>query len=202
MGIIRNSMNIEGLISEEDIPSQIRGQIIRYSEVETLNIPNDKPEVQNIYEIAMNVEIKSKRMIHAPFKNMMIVDAIKEYKIIYTENTKSCKANIVELKVPLNTFIELPKETDNVLDIKIYMLDAYFHVLDDRKIYGHFLYLVDVHYDQKSEGVVFEKDAYKDKHLAEKMFYTDTTIKEISVSEEPIKRERTDLLIDLDEEIL
>ncbi|MCT4618901.1 MAG: DUF3794 domain-containing protein [Marinisporobacter sp.] len=205
MGIVRNSMNIEGLILEEDIPSQIKGQIIRYSEVETLHVPEDKGEVQNIYEIAMNIEIKSKRSIHAPFGNIIVVDGIKEYKIIYTENTKSCKANILELKVPFNTFIELPKEIDNILDIKIYILDAYFDVLDPRKIYGHFLYLVDVHYDhkdQRSELMVFKEDNHKENHLAEEMIYTDATIEEISVSEEPIKREREDLLIDLDEEIL
>lgn len=198
MGIVRNFINIEGLIEEENIPSEINGQIIRYSEVETLYIPNEKPEVKNIYEIAINVEVKSSRTIYAPSIKIVVIDGVKIYKIIYTENTESDKANILYLKVPYNTFIELPKGVENVSDIKVHIIDAYFDLLDTRKIYGHFVYLVDVTHDKKDS---IDK-SIKEKCLLEESVYTDTTIQELSVSEENIRKESKDVFVDLDEEIL
>ena len=205
MGILRNSINIEGIISEEDIPNKMNGQMIRYSEIETLYVPDDKPEIKNIYEISMNVKIKSSRTVHAPFGKIIIVDGIKEYKIIYTENTEFNKVNILYLKVPYNTFIELPRGIDGILDTKIYILDAYFDLLESKKIYGNFVYLVDVHYNKEDNKKIlsnFQNSTLEENHSLGEIDTLDSTIEEISISKENFKREKEDTFIDIEEEIL
>lgn len=143
MEMVRNFINISGLADEDEIPKNIRGQILQYSEAQTIYIPKSQPDIKSIFQVMIRVEIKSTRSIFTPIGNTIVIDGIKKLKIIYTQNDDSGKANFLDMELPYNTFIESPDriEPDS---IKIYVLDAYFNLLDERRIYSHFIFMVNL----------------------------------------------------------
>lgn len=148
MGIIRNFIEIVGITPESELPHKNNGQIIEYSDVENIFIPPEKSGIDNIYQIIVDLEIKSNRMIKASLGRICVIDGIKKFKIIYKEKGKEGKINILDLKLPFNTFIDLPNENINIENVKVYIADAYFDLIDRRKIYGHYIYIIDVHYNK------------------------------------------------------
>jgi len=159
MGIIRNSIDITGITAENKLPKEIHGQVMEYSETENIFIEQNKPSIKNILRIALEIQIQSKRKINAPLGGIVIFDGIKKCRIIYEEKGHSQKSNILDLELPYNTFVELPKEVEDIASVTVYILDAYFELLDSRKLYSHIVYLVDVQYDYpKDESTSYEKN--------------------------------------------
>lgn len=146
MGIVRNFIDIIGITPEDELPDKNNGQIIEYSEVENIFIPEHHSRIRNIFQIMVKVEIKSTRTVNAPLGKVIIVDGIKRLKIIYEDRGDSKKANIVNLEVPYNTFIELQKGAEILDNIEIYIMDAYFHSISPRTLYSHVVYLIHIHY--------------------------------------------------------
>lgn len=146
MGIVRNFIEVAGITSEDELPDRSYGQLVKYSEVENIAVPREKPGIKEIYQIGINIEIKSKRTINTADSKTMVLDGTKTLKIVCTQFDDPDKVIMLNLSLPYNTFIEVPCQVKNVENIYIHVLDAYFEVLDKRKIYSHFVYLVDVRY--------------------------------------------------------
>lgn len=144
--MLRNFIDIIGITKEEDLPSKINGQIIQYSEVDYIDIPEDKPKINDIYQIAIKADIKSTRTINAPTGKIVVVDGEKSFKIIYSEKGQSEKANILNLKLPFNTFIDIEDKQEEIKKIDIYILDVYFQIVTSKKLYSYVLYMVNVQY--------------------------------------------------------
>jgi len=153
MEIVRNFINVAGLADENSLPANINGQIIEYSENDTIFIPNTQPEVKNIFQIMIKVEINNSRRIKTPTGYTVVLDGIKKLKIVYTQNGDSSKANFLDMNLPYNCYVELPQHI-KLDSINIYVLDAYFDMLDSRKIYSHILYLVNVMAQGESTGMM------------------------------------------------
>lgn len=206
MGIVRNHINIEGITREEDLLQNKNGHTIIYSDTRTLYLPYGKPEIKSIYEILISIDIKSHRSINTPIGKVVALDGVKKYKIIYTENSDVEKISILNLDTTFNTFTELPKDLEDIWNLKIHVIDAYFSVITPRKIYGHFLYLLDVNYnvghvDYKEETL---EDALPNTYdgIQIKSKPLENMYKELSISEDIEKSNYNNPLIDLDEEIL
>lgn len=146
MGVVRNFIEIVGIAAEEDLPKKSLGQIIKYDEAEHIFIPQDKSAIKDIYQIAIAIDIKTKRTINTKDCNTVAIDGIKKLKIIYSQEDSPDKMVMLNLQLPFNTFVELPKEAGDIDNISIYILDAYFDLLEKRRVYAHFLYLLDVKY--------------------------------------------------------
>ncbi|EPY2275118.1 hypothetical protein ACXAUS_004048 [Clostridium sporogenes] len=144
--MLRNFIDIIGITKEEDLPSKINGQIIQYSEVDYIDIPEDKPKINDIYQIAIKADIKSTRTINAPTGKIVVVDGEKNFKIIYSEKSASEKANILNLKLPFNTFIDIEDKQEEIKKIDIYILDVYFQIVTSEKLYSYVLYMINVQY--------------------------------------------------------
>lgn len=142
MEVIRNSINVIGIADINELPDKLQEQMIQYSESETIFIPCDKAEVGDIFEIMIEIEITSKRIVETNINKTVILDGVKKYKIIYSEKSSS-KANILYLDIPYNTFIKLPKN-EIINKVSVYILDAYFSILSTRKIYSYLVLQLDV----------------------------------------------------------
>lgn len=190
--MIRNFINVTGITPEEELPNKITEQMIQYAEVETLFIPKNSPEIKSIYEIILEVDILSHRIIHSPLGTTMVLDGVKKHKIIYTEKDESEKASILNVNIPFNTFIELPNYNGFIPIVNIYILDAYFDILSERKIYSHTIYLIDVYHDGQ-----------KINHTTTDSINRSQTVDEMALSKEFRKTEnKTIEYIDLDSEYL
>jgi hypothetical protein len=152
MSTIRNFINIIGITPEDELPNENKGEMIIYSDIETLFIPEDKPAIKNIYEIKTDVTLTSSRAIETPAGKIIILDGRKNFEIIYSGNDGSNTANILTLNYPYNSFFELPIKHINNYSKNIFILDAYFHLIESRKIYCHIIYLVNVDFENKKTG--------------------------------------------------
>lgn len=149
MDKVRNFIHIIGTASNHELPKKIDGQIVQYSDVESILIPSDKPNANNIYEIIIELEITSTKQISIPLNNLLIVDGIRKFKIMYISDDNNKEAIMFNISKPYNTFIELPKGVYDILDVNVYIIDSYFHLVNNREIYNYNLYLVNVKYDDK-----------------------------------------------------
>lgn len=211
MGIIRNHIDIVGITPEEQLPDKIQNsQVVEYSEAENIFIPKYNPNIKNIYQIVLDVNLISKREVNIPIGRVVILDGVKKIKIIYAEKGHSQKANIVNLELPYNTFIELP-DGKEIGSANVQIVDAYFELIDNRKIYSHIVYLVNVHYKEEStyEDEVesinnYEKiEANFDEDVIEENF-DEKVIEEIGISRENIdyKEIKQRGLVDIEAEFI
>lgn len=147
MGKLINFINIEGLVLKEDIPKERLGKTFIYSETQMLFIPENRPKIKSIYEIKVNVKIKDTRVVETPCEKIIALDGTKDFEIIYSGNDKSNTANILVLAEPYNSYCEsLPNEKKCSI-AEVYILDAYFDKIDERKIYCNMFYLVNVSFE-------------------------------------------------------
>ncbi len=209
MGIIRNHIDIVGITPEEQLPGKIQNsQVVEYSEVENIFIPKDNPNIKNIYQIVLDVSLISKREVDIPIGKVVIIDGVKKIKIIYSEKGHSQKANIVNLELPYNTFIEIPdgKEIGNA---SVQIVDAYFQLIDNRKIYSHIVYLVNVRYKEES-NCKDEIESINNYEKIEENFdeieenFDEDVIEEIGISREGIdcKEVKERGLVDIEAEFI
>lgn len=209
MGIIRNHIDIVGITPEEQLPGKIQNsQVVEYSEVENIFIPKDNPNIKNIYQIVLDVSLISKREVDIPIGKVVIIDGVKKIKIIYSEKGHSQKANIVNLELPYNTFIEIPdgKEIGNA---SVQIVDAYFQLIDNRKIYSHIVYLVNVRYKEES-NCKDEVESINNYEKIEENFdeieenFDEDVIEEIGISREGIdcKEVKERGLVDIEAEFI
>jgi hypothetical protein len=147
MGILRNGIDIVGITPENELPTKDRGQIIEYSELDYIFIPDERPRVHRIHNVSIKIDISSSRIINASFGRIIVLDGVRKIKVIYTQRGHSDKACILNIEAPYNTFIDVPKGIASINSIDVHIADAYFGIADSRKIYNHTLYLVDVDYD-------------------------------------------------------
>jgi len=148
IGLIRNSIEIIGITAEENFPKKINGQWIEYSEVVTLFIPKNKPQIGKLIQASIKIENEYSKTISSVFGKTVILDGTKKFDFEYSSNTNSNKIYKVHLEIPFNGFIDLPSEVDNLESSNVYILDAYFNRLDSRKICSSILYLINVNYEQ------------------------------------------------------
>jgi len=211
MEIVRNFINILGLADVNELPGNIGGQTIQYSESETIFIPKNRPDIKSIFQILIEVEIKSTRIIKTPNNNTVIIDGIKKLKIIYTQSDSSGKAIFMDLELPFNTFAELPKHVE--LDkINIYILDAYFTLIDERKIYSHFVFVVNIYVGSLESHNYVNIKPIKPKKLkidcVDEVSHSSNNVENLHIEDQLVKEvsEITigdeEVLIDLDAEYL
>lgn len=149
MEIVRNFINVLGLTPISELPDRINGQVIQHGDVETIYITEENFSAKCIFQIILQAKITSTRRIEAPLGTTLIIDGYKELKILYSEDGDSSKARITTIRLPYNTFAELPSRETVVEKINLYLLDGYFELLDSRRIYSFITYLVDIHYGSK-----------------------------------------------------
>lgn len=160
MGIIRNLIHITGITPEKELSSSNTSNTVVYSDIETIFIPKDKPSINSIIDIMINIEKKSNRIVEAPIGKIVILDGLKTFKIVYTSVEETHTANMVTIETPYNTFFEIPSKDYQDFHTTIQIIDAYFHPIDSRKIYCHIVYFINVHFNSEL-STVFNKRSIK-----------------------------------------
>ncbi|MCQ1530739.1 hypothetical protein [Lutispora saccharofermentans] len=212
MGIVRNFIDIIGITPESELPGVNRGEIIEYSDHETIFIPEQRIKIESIYQIMIDLELKSERLINAPQGKIYVLDGVKKLKIIYTDKDGEGKAKILNLERPFNTFMDLPQGAW-IENIKLFIADAYFQLLDERNIYSYCLYMIDARYNDGGRGKKgayirsFSKDVPKDSEFFEfeikgdgidKGDYKYSIADEVSLAKEYGKNTKADMITGCD----
>jgi hypothetical protein len=150
MGIVRNNIYIEGLTLENDLPGKIKGQLVEFTETEYIYIPENRFAIRTIDNISIKVAAEPGRTINAPTGRIVVLDGIKKINITY--KTMDYYQNIasINFEVPFNNFIDIPNNCGDLKKADIYVVDAYFKLINSRQIYCHILYMMDANHDVKS----------------------------------------------------
>lgn len=167
--MLRNFISVTGITQESKLPKEIKDALLCHSDIDYIFIPSSRPKIKEITHIAVRVELKNQRIIKAPTGTIVVLDGLKKLKISYVPLGHSRKNIQLEIDVPYNTFIELPDGVENLNNLDIYIADAYFEVVEVRKIYNYTLYMINIDCSEKSgapetepEESLEEKDEAKE----------------------------------------
>lgn len=145
--VLRNFIEITGITPEEDFPVNMKDKLIVYSESDYLFIPSNKLPIKTINGVDLKLEIKSYKVIDYKAGRLIVLDGIKKIKIIYDAYKKTKERTLV-FELPYNTFFELTEDI-NYTDYDkyarrtdIYIADAYFNLINSKKIYSHIVYMI------------------------------------------------------------
>lgn len=178
MEILRNSIIISGIASEKDLPRQINGQLLEFSETDYIYMPENRLDINNISKIEVKLDTKEGRVINAPTGRIIVLDGVRKINITYTAVGYYQSYYNANIELPFNTFIDLPNNAGEVKLMKAYIIDAYFKLINCRKIYNHMLYMIDVDYQtigtrSSTDTTINIKTLYPGDYEEENVVYTD-----------------------------
>lgn len=156
--MLRNFISVTGITQESNLPKDIKDALLCHSDIDYIFIPSSRPKIKEITHIAIRVELKNQRIIKAPTGTIVVLDGVKKLKISYVPLGHSRKNIQLEIDVPYNTFIELPDGVENLNNLDIYIADAYFEVVEVRKIYNYTLYMINIDCSEESQSRETEFD--------------------------------------------
>lgn len=151
--MIRNFINVVGITDESELPTECPGQFVEYSETDYLFLPEATPSVNTLYEVNLGIEILNSRIINMQNSRVYILDGNKKFKITCSSKDKSNKPLTFKFNYPFNAFIDI-ENNDNVKSAKVFVLDAYFHLINPKTIYSNITYLISVEYSDTAKDYI------------------------------------------------
>lgn len=116
---------------------------------ETITIPEEKPDIEQIVKITAKVDIISQRIVKTPIScapnlageyltgKKLIIEAFLNQKVFYVADLAQQSVHAAHFKVPFSTFILIPCETDMKTKFRIdsYIEDVFVKEADKRNIF-------------------------------------------------------------------
>ncbi|NLZ47197.1 MAG: hypothetical protein GX895_00145 [Clostridiales bacterium] len=147
--MLRNFISVTGITQEKDLPKRVKGELLQHSDIDYIFIPGNRPRIKELTHISISVDIKNHRIIKSPKGSTIVLDGLKKLKITYVPEGRSKKTIQAELYLPYNTYLELPDGVNDIGKVDVYILDAYFELIEGRKIYSFIFYMLDIEYKSK-----------------------------------------------------
>lgn len=116
---------------------------------ETLTIPEQKPDIEQLFKIVVKVDIISQRIVKTPIScasnlageylsgKKLIIEGFLNQKIFYVADVAEQSVHAAHFKVPFSDFIVIPCET-NINDkfrIDRYIEDVFVKAVDKRTVF-------------------------------------------------------------------
>lgn len=143
MGVVRNCIDIVGITPESELPFRKKGQHIETSQKENLVI-DSKITIKNIYQIVMDIGIKGTRIVNSSPSKIVVIDGYKKFKVACYDMDNNMA--VIELYSPFNLFFDSGNSDAKLEKPNIYIVDAYFELINSKKLYCNIVYLIDTHY--------------------------------------------------------
>lgn len=185
--MIRNFIDILGIAEDNDFPTKAPHELVEFS-VENILPLNTKSMPKSIYQIILNPNINSQRVVNNPLGKISVLEGHNNIKILYYDEMGT--ASMSQINLPFNTFLEI--KDSNFNSINVLIGDAYFELIHTNFIYSHILYIV---YLNNTEDIKVKKYDRENIEIKKDEVQGELLISKIS------SKDKQDL-IDLDEEIL
>lgn len=154
--MLLNCINIEGIVEEstlEDI-SLNKCELCDYNSNITLN---HNTRIKDIYQISLESALKSTKSLNFKDENILILKGITLVKILAVEDTSS--NNIIFLEENIYFNFSFKKKVKELNNIEIFIIDAFFDIVDNNKIQCSLTYLFNfISSNSKEETIVNSKD--------------------------------------------
>lgn len=139
MAFIRNNIEIEGIQQSGGILEN--AYILNYFENGTIFVPKGKGKIKYLNKVIIKIDSIEGRIINTPGGKVLSIYGRKIYSLIYSEKSHD-RAQKADLNLPLIAYVYLPPEVEDFCNLEVSVLDAFFEVIDNRKIHNHILYLI------------------------------------------------------------
>ncbi|MEF9951831.1 MAG: hypothetical protein RR840_00210 [Clostridium sp.] len=139
MTYVRNNIEIEGVDPKDGISDD--GFVMSYWENGPVFLPKSKGKIRHLNKVIIEIESIEKKILNTPAGKVLNIYARKIYSLIYSEKSHERSQRTV-LNLPFIAYTYLPEGVDDVNNLEVSVLDAFFEVIDNRKVYNHILYLI------------------------------------------------------------
>ncbi|MBM7625130.1 DUF3794 domain-containing protein [Sporohalobacter salinus] len=116
---------------------------------ETLTIPEQKPDIEQVNKVAIKVEIISQRVVRTPVScgcsidgnnltgRKLIIEGVLNQKVFYVADVDEQSVHAAHFKVPFSTFIVIPCDTTKYSKFRIdpYVEDVFVRLEDKRTLF-------------------------------------------------------------------
>ncbi|GAB6098299.1 hypothetical protein JCM16358_01780 [Halanaerocella petrolearia] len=135
MGDFSEEDNLFELVTVDDNFNSLPSESIckEFLKEETLLIPDQKPDIEQLAKILIKPKITNKKIIQAPEGPKVIVQGLIIEKKFYVADTPQQSVHAAEFSFPFCNFIKLPPKT-KVDDLKIRVEDVILQLVNRRKI--------------------------------------------------------------------
>ncbi|MEF9933754.1 MAG: hypothetical protein RR898_00615 [Clostridium sp.] len=139
MTYVRNNIEIEGVDLKDGISDD--GFVMSYWENGPVFLPKSKGKIRHLNKVIIEIEAIEKKILNTPAGKVLNIYARKIYSLIYSERSHERSQRTV-LNLPFIAYTYLPEGVEDVTNLDVSVLDAFFEVIDNRKVYNHILYLI------------------------------------------------------------
>ncbi|GBF10025.1 DUF3794 domain-containing protein [Tepidibacillus infernus] len=162
MNIFRDMINYVGIANSEDYP-ETPICFKQFTLNEKINVPEQKPDIEQILKVMSIVKIINKRLIKTPYNKKIIIDGVVKQIFVYTAATPEQSVHSFNNEIHFCEMIIIDNEVNEdlkQLKIKIVVEDIHVFHHDLRNIqvskvlcaiieFDH--YLPPPHYDEEEE---------------------------------------------------
>lgn len=154
--VMRNFIEVVG-INTDCIPENI-STFKQFNIEETVCIPSQKPDIEQVLKVISNVEIISTRVIKTPVGTSLEGEILTGWKVVvegqleqvvqYVANCPDQPSHAAEFIVPFSTFVVLPEDfvIGTPITVTPFIEDIYVEQLDLRCIFKNTTLLVTVEF--------------------------------------------------------
>lgn len=150
MSIIRNNIEIEGIKQNENV--NYGSYVLNHWENCPVFLPRSKGKIKYLTKVIIELNSIEGSIINTPAGKVLSIYGRKVYSLIYSEKSHD-RSQRSSIDLPFLSYIYLPKEIENFCNLEVSVTDAFFEVIDNRKVYSHILYLIKFDKKEKEDLV-------------------------------------------------
>lgn len=139
MSLIRNNIEIEGVELKDGIDDN--SYVLNYWEDGPIFLPKSKGKIRHLNKVIIELNSIEGKVIMTPAGRVLNIYGRKLYYLIYSEKSHD-RPQKASIDLPFIAYVYLPKEVEDFSDLDVSVMDAFFEVIDNRKVYSHTLYLI------------------------------------------------------------
>lgn len=148
MSYIRNNIEIEGVNNGENI--NYGSYVLNHWENGPIFLPKSKGKIKYLTKVIIELNSIEGKVITTAAGRVLSIYGRKLYTLIYSEKSHD-RSQKTYLDLPFLAYVYLPPEVDEYTNLEVSVSDAFFEVIDNRKVYSHVLYLIKFDKKEKEE---------------------------------------------------
>ncbi|KMT21378.1 hypothetical protein [Clostridium cylindrosporum] len=157
MAYIRNNIEIEGI---ENRSIALEGSyVLNYWENGPIFLPRNKGKIRHLNKVVIEIDSVEGRVINTPAGKVLNIYGRKIYSLVYSEKSHD-KLQRTNINMPFMAYVYLPLEVEDFCDLEVSVIDAFFEVIDNRKVHNHILYLIK--FNKKSMEAIEKSEEFQE----------------------------------------
>lgn len=150
MSIIRNNIEIEGIKQGENV--NYGSYVLNYWENGPVFLPRSKGKIKYLTKVIIELNSIEGSILNTPAGKVLSIYGRKIYSLVYSEKSHD-RSQRSSVDLPFLSYVYLPKEVEDFCNLEVSVSDAFFEVIDNRKVHSHILYLIKFDKREKEEVI-------------------------------------------------